>query len=76
MIKRLNEFPEKWSNLKTLCLIILLALPFNIIFFPWRNSKLRQLSGITEPFPDARFSYTPSNTVRLSLYQSKLGVVR
>jgi hypothetical protein len=60
MIKRLNEFPEKWSNLKTLCLIILLALPFNIIFFPWRNSKLRQLSGIIEPFPDARFSYTPS----------------
>jgi hypothetical protein len=60
MTRQLGELIERWANFKTLLLIILLALPFNIIFFPWRNSRLSDLSGVTEPFLDARFTYTPS----------------
>jgi hypothetical protein len=65
MIKQLDELIERWADFKTLFLVILLALPFNIIFFPWRNSKLIELAGITEPFPDARFNYSPSTLYTL-----------
>jgi hypothetical protein len=61
MIYQLGKSLDQLADLKTIGIVILLALPFNIILFPWRNSRLNELSGVTDRFPDARFSYTPSN---------------
>ena len=59
MMGKLNQLLDRWANWKTIVIVILIALPFNLYLFPMRSAKLRELSGLTDPIIDVKFTHTP-----------------
>jgi len=50
----------KLTNWKTVIVLIVLILPFNVFIFPARSAKLRELAGKNVPTIDSMFAYTPT----------------
>ena len=50
----------KLTNWKTVIVLIVLILPFNVFIFPARSAKLRELAGKNVPTLDVMFAYTPT----------------
>jgi hypothetical protein len=51
--------PSRLVSARTLVPLALVALSFNLVIFPWRTARLRELSGVADPILDIRFSYSP-----------------
>jgi hypothetical protein len=49
---------------KTLLVLFLLSLPLVLWIFPWRRSRLIDLSSLPNPIFDARFAYSPQELLR------------
>lgn len=58
-------FPARWVRPRTLLVLILLALPFNLLLFPRRSATLVELSGIQKPIIDTWFAYTPEQVYQV-----------
>jgi hypothetical protein len=52
--------PAKLTNWKTVIVLVVLILPFNVFIFPTRSAKLRELAGKNVPTIDSMFAYTPT----------------
>ena len=52
--------PAKLTNWKTVIVLVVLILPFNVFIFPTRSAKLRELAGKNVPTIDTMFAYTPA----------------
>ena len=50
----------KLTNWKTVIVLVVLILPFNVFIFPTRSAKLRELAGKNVPTIDSMFAYTPT----------------
>jgi hypothetical protein len=47
------------ATTRTLTALALIGLAFNLVIFPWRTARLREMSGVAMPILDIRFAYTP-----------------
>jgi hypothetical protein len=54
------DMPAKLTNWKTVIVLVILILPFNVFIFPTRSAKLRELAGKNVPTVDSMFAYTPT----------------
>jgi len=50
----------KLTNWKTVIVLAVLILPFNVFIFPARSAKLRELAGKNVPTVDSMFAHTPA----------------
>jgi len=50
----------KLTNWKTVLVLIVLILPFNVFIFPTRSARLRELAGKNVLTIDSMFAYTPT----------------
>jgi len=57
--------PARWVRPRTLLVLILLALPFNLLLFPRRSAALVEISGVDKPIIDTWFAYTPDKVYQL-----------
>jgi hypothetical protein len=68
LITRFIEWLEKRANLKTVVILVMAIIPFNLLFFPWINSRLEEISGYR--LLDGLFWYPPVEVFRrINAYQ-------
>jgi hypothetical protein len=48
-MERLTQLPDRLANWKTIAMLILIALPFNLVIFPMRSARLKKLAGNCNP---------------------------
>ncbi len=67
LLERFINWLEKISGPKSILIMVMILIPFNLLFFPWVNRQLDHLSGYQ--LLDSRFAYTPAEAVlRLDAY--------
>jgi hypothetical protein len=64
-MEKLTRLLNRLANWKTIVILILIALPFNLVIFPMRSARLKDLSGENDPIIDAKFAYTPAQVYEL-----------
>ncbi len=65
MVERLTRLLDRLANWKTIVILILIALPFNWVIFPMRSTRLKELSGKSNPIIDVMYAYTPAQVYEL-----------
>jgi len=65
MIGRLSRLTARLANVRSLVILFIFLLPFNLLIFPARTARLKELSGIADPIFDASFSYAPDVAYKL-----------
>ena len=64
-MEKLTRLLNRLANWKTIVILILIALPFNLVIFPMRSARLQELSGKSTPIIDVMFAYTPAQVYEL-----------
>jgi hypothetical protein len=64
-MEKLTRLLNRLANWKAIVILILIALPFNLVIFPMRSARLKELSGKSAPIIDAMFAYTPAQVYEL-----------
>jgi hypothetical protein len=65
MVEKLTQLLARLANWKTIVILILIALPFNLVIFPMRSARLKELSKKDNPILDVMFAYTPAQVYEL-----------
>jgi hypothetical protein len=65
MMETLTQLLARLANWKTIAILILIALPFNLVIFPMRSARLKELAGKSTPIIDVMFAYTPAQVYEL-----------
>ena len=64
-MEKLTRLLNRLANWKTIVILILIAMPFNLVIFPMRSARLKELSGKSAPIIDMMFAYTPAQVYEL-----------
>jgi hypothetical protein len=65
VLGRLSRLTARLANIRAVLILFILMLPLNLLIFPARTARLKELSGIADPILDAKYWYAPDTAYKL-----------